>query len=100
MLKLDKQVTLNEYIQIACLPDPRLGTYPPSSDVAAFIAGWGTLSSGGAVPDQLNNVKITIYDGANDCSQVLPSIQKNWDSEICAGMDAKFSEILCLIYRY
>jgi hypothetical protein len=44
----------------------------------------GTLSSGGSQPDALINAKITVYDGST-CKNVLPSISKNWNSQICAG---------------
>jgi hypothetical protein len=47
--------------------------------------GFGTLSSSGSTPDVLYNVKMTLYDGTNQCKQVASGVTKNWDSQLCAG---------------
>lgn len=76
---------MNEYIQIACLPDPQISGYPIASNQDAYAVGWGTTSSGATTtPNTLQNTKITVYNSSM-CSNVLPSISKNWQSQICAG---------------
>jgi secreted trypsin-like serine protease len=46
--------------------------------------GWGTIFSGGPTSDQLNNVKLTIYDELL-CKDVVKSYPKDFDRQICAG---------------
>ncbi len=41
IIKLTSMVTLNEYIQITCLPNSSI--YPPINTVA-YAAGWGLIS--------------------------------------------------------
>ena len=79
-MKLSSEVSFNNNIQIACLPRLLSSTYP-GTNVDVYAAGWGTLSSGGDTPDNLNNVKITAYD-ASYCSNVgLLNA-----GQICAGL--------------
>jgi hypothetical protein len=40
LLILDRDVTLNEKIQIACLPQSPSNTYP-GNNMDAWIVGWG-----------------------------------------------------------
>lgn len=85
ILKLSSPVTLNESIQITCLPNPSNGlVYPVSSPVDSWAVGWGTLSYLGKSPDVLHNVKLTVYDETK-CSFVSVGVDKNWKSQICAG---------------
>jgi trypsin len=49
----------------------------------SYVAGWGTLSSGGSLPNLLNNVVLTIYSNSY-CNSVSSTI-KNTSSQICAG---------------
>jgi secreted trypsin-like serine protease len=83
ILKLSQNVTLNEYIQIACLPKSQSNTYP-GTNIPGWIVGWGTTNYGGSESNLLRNAKITIYDSSK-CNSVLPAISKNWYSQICAG---------------
>jgi hypothetical protein len=85
ILKLDEAVELNENVQVACLPDPRITVYPPSNvELDAVVVGWGRLQEGGDLPDELQNVKIKIYNNSM-CENVSVEAEKNWNSQICAG---------------
>lgn len=83
ILKLAEPVTLNNYVQIACLPDPSIKNYPTKSDIDAYAIGWGAVYEGGYIPDSLRNVVITIYNNSM-CSNVSTN-PNDWDSQICAG---------------
>ena len=58
--------------------------YKPTTNVPAWIAGWGDLSSGGSAPNILQNVQITYYYLGSD--QCFNYGSLNWDKRICAGM--------------
>lgn len=81
IFKLTEEVSLNNYVQVACLPTKKSNEYPvPEED--SYAAGWGTLASGGTTPDILNDVKLTIYRSSR-CKNVGNDL--DWDSQICAG---------------
>lgn len=75
---------MNTNVQLACLPNPNITSYPQSTGISSWAAGWGTLSSGGSLPNNLYNVKLTVYD-SSQCSNVFPTLTKNWNSQICSG---------------
>ena len=78
---MTSDATLNEYIQIACLPSNLSSTYPDTS-MPVYAAGWGLASSGASsTPDLLNNVKLTVYTSAN-CRYTYFSDA----AQICAGI--------------
>ena len=91
---MKNEVTLNKFIQIACLP-----SYSPSypdngTDLDAFAVGWGKSATNATVaPDLLNNVKLKIYNSSM-CSQTGVSVTKNWASQICAG-DLSGNKSIC-----
>lgn len=72
-------IVLNERIQTACLPEPRFELETNSS---AWVAGWGSLKSGGSYSSTLQNVKITVYN-SSFCNRIFS--RKNWTTQICAG---------------
>ncbi|CAF0947221.1 unnamed protein product [Brachionus calyciflorus] len=84
IIKLEKDVTLNEQIQPACLPKPNVLFYPPNTNIPVFAVGWGSLIYGGSPSNELQNVNITLYSGSS-CRNVSPSWNKNWSTQICAG---------------
>ena len=43
ILKLDKELNFNEYVQAACLPDPHMGE---NEALVAIISGWGSTEHG------------------------------------------------------
>lgn len=57
LLILDKTITLNAYIKVACLPEAST-SYPPV-DKKVLVSGWGLISNDGKTPDKLQNVLIT-----------------------------------------
>ena len=92
VLVLDKEVELNEHIQIACLP-PDSFSYPGENITEAYAVGWGFTDSNGKTTDILRNVKLTIYK-SSDCNAVAKNVEKNWNSQICAG-DLKGKKSIC-----
>ena len=76
-------MTLNEYVQVACLPDPSQLVYPIRNEIEAYIAGWGRMSDG-YYASRLQNTIITIYHNSV-CSNVNSNITKNWTVQMCAG---------------
>jgi secreted trypsin-like serine protease len=80
ILTLTNKATLNNYIQIACLPTASSSSYP-GTNVDVYAAGWGALSFGGSSPNKLYNVKIIAYP-ASSCSKVA----RLTSGQICAGL--------------
>ena len=73
-------VTLNNFIQLACLPTIQSTTYP-GAGLSVYAAGWGLLSSTAAAkPYLLYNVKLSTY-AASQC----PYSGFNSAGMICAG---------------
>ena len=84
LIKLDSKVDLNEYIQIACLPMNVSSSYP-NYNKTSYTIGWGVIDSNtGQQAESLRNVQITVYDPTL-CDSVSPDLDKNWDTQICAG---------------
>ena len=81
ILKLRSEVKLNSFIQIACLPKVFSNSYPTENSTA-YVAGWGALSNGGSLSNNLSNIRITVYSSSS-CANVPGT--KNWNSQICAG---------------
>ena len=80
LIRLAYNVTLNNYIQLACLPSQLSISFPGTSG-DAYAAGWGlTQSFGYSTPDLLFNVKLSIYSS----SQCLYSSYFD-PGMICAG---------------
>jgi hypothetical protein len=79
LLKLPYEVTLNKYIQVACLPQQPSSSYP-SSNQSAWIVGWGLTDEEGFSSKLLKNAKIRINDGNQYCS-VFNSVT-NWDKQM------------------
>ncbi len=79
---MSESVTLNQNIQVACLPKQQSANYPvPFMD--AFTAGWGdTDENGGSSTNILQNVKLKIYE-TNLCNNVLNEIPKDWTKQMC-----------------
>lgn len=85
ILKLAREVELNDYVQIACLPNPKLKVYPTKTNISAYALGWGVLDYDlQTFPQSLQNVVITIYNGSL-CENSTEGMHPNWDSQICAG---------------
>ena len=77
LIILKDEVDLNNYIQTACLPSVDTTDYN-----YAYAVGWGTKEYQGSAADVLQNVKLTVYDGGNNCQMYEIT---DWTSQICAG---------------
>ena len=88
IVQLSSPVTLTNRIQLACLPPSGQSTVYPPVNQPAWIVGWGYTSENGLVSNKLQNVKITIYNGATYCKNVASAVgiqTIDWNSHICAG---------------
>ncbi|RNA00710.1 proclotting enzyme-like [Brachionus plicatilis] len=84
IIKLEKEVTLGENIQLGCLSTSSLKSYPNFSNVDAYAVGWGTTVYDGIESFFLRNIKLTLYEGFM-CNDVFKDIEKNWMTQMCAG---------------
>ena len=85
IVKLDKEIRLNRYIQIACLPNNTSNRIP---DVAwdkqsLYTAGFSSAGSSFSTW-VLQNLRFDMYN-ASMCDRVQPNITRNWDKQFCAG---------------
>uniref|UniRef100_A0A6I8PHR4 Peptidase S1 domain-containing protein n=1 Tax=Ornithorhynchus anatinus TaxID=9258 RepID=A0A6I8PHR4_ORNAN len=85
LMKLSQKAQLNDKVQLACLPPA--GQILPH-DTPCFVSGWGTLYTGGPLPDKLQQAQLPVVDHAH-CSH-----QDWWgndikESMICAGGDIR-----------
>ena len=78
LLYLTSPVTLNNYIQLACLPSS--STTYPGTNVFGYAAGYGSTYLNGLTQNQLYNVKLTIYPPSN-----CPYTGFTTANQICAG---------------
>jgi hypothetical protein len=75
LILLNEEATLNQYVQIACLPNQAISFYPNDTNIASWIVGWGDLFGNRTYPDLLQNAKITLFDSSG-CNRVFPSVTK------------------------
>ncbi len=80
---MDSPVTLNNYIQIACLPSNKTVSFP-SFNQTGYIVGWGTIGETQDNPSVLKNAKITVYN-SSACDSTISEMTKNYTTQICAG---------------
>ncbi len=81
LVVLNKEASLNQDVQIACLPNPMVSIYPNQSNIFSWIVGWGDLYGNKTYPDLLQNAKITVYN-SSQCSRVFPTITKVMHSNL------------------
>ncbi|KAM6435178.1 proproteinase E-like [Liasis olivaceus] len=85
LIRLSRPAVLNDRVQLGCLP-PR-GELLPNYHLC-YISGWGSLYTGGPIPDILQQAMLPVVDHAH-CSQ------PDWwgsvvqESMVCAGGDIK-----------
>jgi len=83
ILKLSDPLELNDNVKAACLPSSDyLGV--TSTEERCFTSGWGTLSSGGESPDDLQFVRVPAITNA-DCNIDSAYGGDITDAMICAG---------------
>ncbi|RNA37897.1 isoform A, partial [Brachionus plicatilis] len=76
VIKLSNFITLNDYIQLACLPPETRVAYPYLTDIGAWAVGWGYESdTSQSIADKLNNVRLKIKEN-NECDNVQGEYEK------------------------
>lgn len=86
IIKLAWEVELNDYVQLACLPDPSDVGYPTQYGVDAFAMGWGVLEyDKQALPDNLQNVVLQLLDGHTQCYSDQQQLF-DWHLQVCAAI--------------
>ncbi len=117
LIILDRDVQLDDFIQLACLPNRSNTIYPSKVNIDVWAAGnfkyvgkkilqcfflylsyikkgWGLTSYGAPNgPLSLRNVKLTLY-APTACNSVFPNEEKNVDAQICAGHAIKTNLLL------
>ncbi len=85
ILKLDKEVELNEFVQVACLPSAKLNASSfPEPGTTGWIVGWGLTTQFGESSTVLKNARVSVYKSSY-CEGVVTSKKKKWNEQICAG---------------
>ena len=79
LLKIESPLSWDDYVQPIALP-----SQGQSSSGDSLISGWGTLSSGGQTPSELQKVVIPIVSD-DECRDAYGDLQIA-DSMICAGV--------------
>ena len=83
ILKLESELTFNDDVQAACLPDASYS--PEDSATTCFVSGWGTLESGATtLPTDLQWVGVPTITNTQ-CATFYGSYIT--DSMICAGYE-------------
>ena len=85
---MNSTVTLNRFVQIACLPSTDSISFP-SEGLTGVIAGWGAQTFNGTNSELLKNVRLDIFSGATCDSQGYINYGNNYNSSFCAGNSAK-----------
>ena len=80
LLKLKQPLTFNSDVKPACLPETSFA--PDTTGQTCFVSGWGTLSSGGSLPKDLQYVDVAMITNSQCNSKFNGGIT---DSMICAG---------------
>jgi len=84
LIKLSTNVTLNTFVQVACLPNIQSSNYPVDQ-VDIWTSGWGDINENGSFSYILNNIKLTIYHDTRKCDRTFSNVLKDWDRQICIG---------------
>lgn len=85
IMKLQEDVVLNEYIQLACLPKEHRNSYLTEVGNEVIAAGWGSTNwQKNSYDDGLKSVKLKIQN-PNKCKPVIKDYPKNWTLQLCVG---------------
>uniref|UniRef100_A0A674AC25 Zgc:165423 n=1 Tax=Salmo trutta TaxID=8032 RepID=A0A674AC25_SALTR len=83
LLKLSSSVTFTNYIRPVCLAAQGSSF---NAGTTSWVTGWGTLSSGGSLPQILQEVDVPVVGNRQcNCNYGVGSIT---DNMICAGLSA------------
>lgn len=77
LVKLAEPMIFTEKIRPICLPLPTIDV----TDLYGIVTGWGVLSHGGGVSEELRGVPMRIMDNGN-CHKIFDRVD---DNNICAG---------------
>lgn len=81
---MNSSVTLDQYVQIACLP-PQSNIYP-SENLTGVIVGWGAKAYNGSNSNDLQNARLDIFSNSTCVSYgYSDGYQNNYNSAFCAG---------------
>ena len=81
---MNSSVTLNQYVQIACLP-PQSNIYP-SEGLTGVIVGWGAKAYNGINSNDLQNARLDIFSNLKcDGFGYFDGYTNNYTSAFCAG---------------
>merc|ERR1712243_170488 len=83
ILKLTTALKFNKNVQPACLPAKTFNA-PETSKSMTVVSGWGTLKSGGNLPDILQYVNVPLMTNA-DCKKTGYEATSIKPSTVCAG---------------
>ncbi len=82
LIFLEEEVTLNDRVQVACLPNSEARN--ELTNTQAFIAGWGkTNEYDDDAAEILQNAQILIKD-PSECKKYEDNYTLNWKNQICA----------------
>lgn len=81
ILKLDRPLTFNNYVQPLCLPSPD-EVFLPNEE--CYVAGWGHTQWNGTQPDILREAKVRIVS-REVCNQEKSYNGTIHDTAMCAG---------------
>ena len=84
ILKLETALTFDANVQPACLPSADYK--PETSGKTCVVSGWGTLSSGGSSPSNLQWVGVPLITN-EVCSQKYSQYGGVTDDMLCAGLE-------------
>jgi secreted trypsin-like serine protease len=80
LVKLDRRMNLNGCVGTVCLPERGRDVAPGTS---CWITGWGTLKSGGAQPQTLQEGQVQVLSNAA-CKKTSYDASQILDSMLCA----------------
>ena len=82
MIELSRKVTLNRYIQVACLPPNQPVFYPRKGD-QVWGVGFGQTSFNDSSNKVLRNAKFTVYEMVA-CKDLFSFIKKDNQKQVYA----------------
>ncbi|KAG1951319.1 chymotrypsin-like elastase family member 2A preproprotein [Pimephales promelas] len=100
LIKLSQPVTLSDTVHLGCIP-PAGSTLP--NNYPCYITGWGRISTGGSLPDRLQQALLPAVDHATcTMSDWWGSSVK--ESMVCAGGDGivagcNVSEVIQSVFK-
>jgi hypothetical protein len=84
---LSSPVTLNNFVQTACLPQSQSSNIP-SANLTGVAVGWGSNSLGLPRPGYLSNVRVKIYSETACIGFGYDPVDYSYNdsTQVCAGI--------------